>query len=80
MNRRQVEALQANGVRVEQFSEPCGHCGRPSIYDRRTDRYTHIDGSDNMTCWVAISSGQPPMERIVSQRDSRAKRRVSAVA
>ena len=71
MNREEVEVLQGVGIRVEQVDEPCGHCGRPSVYDRRTDRYYHVElGAPNLPCWVAISSGQTPMKHAVSQSDS----------
>lgn len=73
MNRKQVEALQAVGVRAETFDEACAWCGRPSTYHRQIDRYTHRDSSPHLDCWVALSQGRTP-EPVVSQRDSRVRR------
>lgn len=71
MNRAEAIALQRRGIRVEEFPENCGHCGRPSVYRRREDRYFHDDPlADNLPCWLAISQGCEP-EPVVSQRDSR---------
>jgi hypothetical protein len=36
----------------------CPVCARRSVYSRGEDRYFHSDGSANVRCWVAISSGQ----------------------
>jgi len=35
----------------------CPACGFDSIYARQLDRFFHIDGSDNIDCWCAISRG-----------------------
>ncbi|GAB3242714.1 hypothetical protein GCM10027535_57600 [Mycolicibacterium hippocampi] len=69
MNRQQAIAAQIAGRRVEQWDEPCGHCGRPSTYRRSEDRYYHRDGTPNEPCWVAITSEAEP-EPVVSQCDS----------
>lgn len=37
---------------------PCPACNSESIYVRYLDRYVHEDGSDNRSCWRAISRGQ----------------------
>lgn len=68
MNRSEVEALQAEGVRVDVFTERCP-CGRNGWYIRALDRYVHVDGSANTACWVALARGETP-EPTVSQRDS----------
>lgn len=81
MNREECEALQGIGIRVDAFRENCGHCHRPSTYKRSEDRYYHDDLSvPNLPCWFAISSGQPPLEPAVSQRDSPARRSYKRVA
>lgn len=37
---------------------PCPNCGTRSVYVRSLDRYVHEDGSENRTCWLAISRGE----------------------
>ena len=33
-------------------------CGKESTYVPRTDRFYHLDGTDNLNCWVAVTSGK----------------------
>jgi superfamily II DNA or RNA helicase len=35
----------------------CPACGRPSRYDRASDRFMHNDGADHHSCWLAITRG-----------------------
>jgi predicted GIY-YIG superfamily endonuclease len=35
----------------------CPTCDKESIYSRAWDRYFHVDGTNNQTCWIAISRG-----------------------
>lgn len=59
MDRTEVLARQAAGERIEVFEELCPLCGRNSWYTRALDRYTHQDGSENLTCWLTLSRGEP---------------------
>jgi predicted GIY-YIG superfamily endonuclease len=38
--------------------EVCPACQRTARYDRGLDRYFHLDGTDNLECWAAISRGE----------------------
>jgi hypothetical protein len=44
---------------VEYWDGICPACGEDAVYSRQADRYYHIDGRDNIHCWVRISQGQP---------------------
>jgi hypothetical protein len=44
--------------RARYFDGICPKCGRDAVYARDLDRYLHLDGSENHSCWVAISRGE----------------------
>lgn len=44
---------------VPDYDCPTG-CGRKVFYHRRTDRYFHLDGSDNLPCWIIATRGGIP--------------------
>lgn len=35
----------------------CPICGRDAALIAKTDRFLHLDGTDNRPCWAAISGG-----------------------
>lgn len=37
---------------------PCPVCARPSILYQPLDRFLHLDGSSNVECWHALTSGR----------------------
>lgn len=37
---------------------PCPACGVESFYRRTMDRFYHLDGSDNLDCWVSCTRGE----------------------
>jgi predicted GIY-YIG superfamily endonuclease len=42
----------------EDAESECPICHRESVHARKTDRYFHADGSDNVSCWLAICRGE----------------------
>ncbi len=48
---------QLTSIEQEHYSR-CPVCGRDAHYLRNADRYCHADGTENLPCWIAISSGQ----------------------
>lgn len=36
---------------------PCSFCGKESLLILSEDRFFHLDGSENETCWVGILRG-----------------------
>lgn len=34
------------------------YCGKDAIYHQNIDRLFHVDGTDNIECWAAFSSGK----------------------
>lgn len=38
--------------------DACPACGRESIYVRQLDRFLHVDGGENDTCWYLILVGR----------------------
>lgn len=53
---RYREARRAEGL--TRTRERCPVCSAPSVYVRALDRFMHIDGTENRSCWLAILRGE----------------------
>lgn len=45
------------GIAPRLVTEPCPVCGQASYLSAQLDRYIHLDGSANRSCWVVLSRG-----------------------
>jgi hypothetical protein len=36
----------------------CPVCAKTALFVRVLDRYVHVDGSENLTCWLASARGE----------------------
>jgi hypothetical protein len=59
MNTPSLDGIVINGAELE---TACPACGTEASYSRDLDRYVHVNGADNRSCWAQITRGEATQE------------------